>query len=356
MTAFKRRYLYVVSALTCILLLVGTFAYSSPKPMLPQDLIMEDIFKPGHGSTVGRVLLVQGPVVIMHKDMLRGYWAKKDLPLFKRDIIVTQEKGRIRFEMNDGSILTLGSRTKLVIDRSVYDVKKKSRFSFFRLALGKARFWAKKLMDFRHSRFKVRTPTAVVGVRGSDFIVKTTPTLTEVTALEDTKLEVVSLAFPEAKPIVATDFERTLIEEGALPTEVEIVEPEEIEGMKKEFIVTPEVVEPEEKLKLKKEEVAKKPVKPVKPEERLKEEEVPKEPVKPVGQVLVSEDELVTPQDPGTQEELEEPIAPDIIEQEETSSQEEEVTEEVEEVEESVAEEVIIQELPDFPGTPLYHE
>ena len=165
MTASKRRFLYVVSALTSILLLVSTFAYSSPKPMLPQDLIIEDIFKPGHGSPVGCVLLVQGPVVIMHKDMLRGYRAKKDLPLFKRDIIVTQEKGRIRFEMNDGSILTLGSRTKLKIDRSVYNVKKKSRFSFFRLALGKARFWAKKLMDFKHSRFKVRTPTAVVGVK-----------------------------------------------------------------------------------------------------------------------------------------------------------------------------------------------
>jgi len=331
MTASKRRSLYVVSALTSILLLVSAFAYSSPKPMLPQDLIIEDIFKPGYGSPVGHVALVQGNVVIMHKDKLRGYRAKKDLPLFKRDIIVTQEKGRIRFEMNDESILTLGSRTKLVIDRSVYDVKKKSRFSFFRLALGKARFWAKKLMDFKHSRFKVRTPTAVVGVRGSDFIIKTTPTLTEVTALEETKLEVVSLAFPEAKPMVANDFERTVIEEGALPTDVEIVEPEEIEEMKKEFLVTPEVVEPEEK---------------------LKEEEAPKEPVKPVEQVLVSEDELVTPEDPGAPEELEEPIAPDIVEQEETSSQEEEIIEQVEDVEESVAEEGIIEELPEFPETP----
>jgi hypothetical protein len=330
MTASKKRSLYVVFALTSILLLVSAFAYSSPKPMLPQDLIIEDIFKPGHGSPVGHVALVQGNVVIMHKDKLRGYRAKKDLPLFKRDIIVTQEKGRIRFEMNDGSILTLGSGTKLVIDRSVYNVKKKSRFSFFRLALGKARFWAKKLMDFKHSRFKVRTATAVVGVRGSDFIIKTTPTLTEVTALEETKLEVVSLAFPEAKPMVANDFERTVIEEGALPTEVEIVEPEEIEEMKKEFIVTPEVVEPEEKLK------------------KVK----PKEPVKPVEEVLVSEDELVTPEDPGTPEELEEPIEPDIVEQEEISSQEEDIIEQVEEIEESVAEEEGIEELPDFPETP----
>jgi hypothetical protein len=330
MTASKRRFLYVVSALMSILLLGSTFAYSSPESMLPKDLIIEDIFKPGYGSPVGHVLLVQGNVVIMHKDKLRGYRAKKDLPLFKRDIIVTQEKGRIRFEMNDGSILTLGSITKLVIDRSVYDAKKKSRFSFFRLALGKARFWAKKLVDLRYSKFKVRTPTAVVGVRGSDFIIKTTAKLTEVTALEETVLEVVSLAFPDVKPMLVTDFERTIVEEGALPTDVEIVEPEEIEEMKKEFIVTPEVVEPEEKLK----------------------EVKPKEPVKPVEQVLVPEEELVTPEDPGAPEDLIEPIVPDIVEQEETSSQEKGIIEQVEEIEESVAEKEGIEELPDFPETP----
>jgi len=299
--------------------------------MLPQGLIIEDIFKPGYGSSVGRILVVQGNVVIMHKNKLRGYRAKKDLPLFKRDIIVTQEKGRIRFEMNDGSILTMGSSTKLVIDRSVYDVKKKSRFSFFRLALGKARFLAKKLVDLRYSKFKVRTPTAVVGVRGSDFIIKTTAKLTEVTALEKTVLEVVSLAFPEVKPMVVTQFEQTAVEEGALPIEPKIVTPEKIEEMKKEFIVTPDVVEPEQK---------------------LKEEEAPKEPVKPVEQVLVPEEDLVTPEDPGAPEDLIGPIVFDIVEQEEKSSQEEEIIEQVSEIEESVAEEGMIEELPDFPGTP----
>jgi len=331
MTALKKRSLYyVVSVLTTFLLLGSAFAYNSTESMLPQGLVIEDMFQPGYGSPVGRVLVVQGNVVIMHKDMLRGYRAKKDLPLFKRDIIVTQKKGRIRFEMNDGSLLTLGSSTKLVIDRSVYDVKKKSRSSFFRLALGKARFWAKKLMDFKHSRFKVRTPTAVLGVRGSDFIVKATLKLTEVTALEKTVLEVVSLAFPEAKPMVVKDFEQTTIEEGALPTDVTIVTPEKIEEMKKDFIVTPDVVEPEEKLKAVKQ----------------------KEPVKPVEKIFVPEEDLVTPEDPGALEDLIGSIVFDIIEKEEISSQEEEVIEQASEIEESVAEEGIFDNLPEFPQTP----
>jgi hypothetical protein len=331
MTALKKRSLYyVVSVLTTFLLLGSAFAYNSTESMLPQGLIIEDVFQPGYGSPVGRVLVVQGNVVIMHKDMLRGYRAKKDLPLFKRDIIVTQKKGRIHFEMNDGSTLTLGSSTKLVIDRSMYDTKKKSRSSFFRLALGKARFWAKKLMDFKHSRFKVRTPTAVVGVRGSDFIVKATLKLTEVTALDKTVLKVVSLAFPEIKPMVVTEFEQTVVEEGAIPADVKIIAPEEIEEMKKDFIVTPDVTEPEEKLK------------------KLKQ----KEPVKPLETILIPEEDLVKPEDPGALEYLIGPVVPDIIEKEEVSSQEEEIIEQASEIEESIAEEGIFDNLPEFPQTP----
>jgi len=108
------------------------------------------------------------------------------------------------------------------------------------------------------------------------------------------------------------------------------VKPEEIEEMKKEFIVTPDVVEPEEKLK------------------GIK----PKEPVTPVEKVLVSEEDLVTPKDPGAPEDLIGPIVPDIVEKEEISGQEEGIVEQVSEIEESVAEEGIIEELPDFPQTP----
>ena len=67
---------------------------------------------------------------------------------------------------------------------------------------------------------------------------------------------------------------------------------------------------------------------------------------------MVSEDELVTPEDPGAPEDLIGPIPLDIVEQEETSSQEEEIIEQVEDIEESVAEEESIEELPEFPETP----
>jgi hypothetical protein len=113
------------------------------------------------------------------------------------------------------------------------------------MALGRGRFLVRKLFDLNRSRFSVKTPTAVVGVRGSDFIIRTTPKVTEVTALEKTRLEVMSLAAPEVKPMLVTDFERTTVEIGAPPSNVETVAPEEIEQIKSEFTVGPGSIESE---------------------------------------------------------------------------------------------------------------
>lgn len=215
-------------------------------------------FRPGLGNPIGSVLLVQGKVVIMHSDKSRGYWAKKSLPLFKGDTINALERGRVRFKLNDGSIMIMGSKTKMVLNRSIYNQREKRRASFLGLRAGKVRFWVKKIFGFRHSEFKVKTPTAIVGMRGSDFVIRVTPRVTEVTTFEDTRLEVVSLAAPEAAPTLLEGLERTVVRENALPTEVERVRPEEAEAMKRELSFTPETADQEGKPKKEEKEEKKK--------------------------------------------------------------------------------------------------
>lgn len=202
---------------------------------LPEGLMMREVFKPGIGSPVGKILLVQGEVVIMHAEQKDGYWARKDLPLFKGDILVTQPKGRVRLGLIDESILTLGSDTKIEINESLYSHKKKSRFSFIRMSLGKARFFIKKLMNLKRSRFKVRTATAVIGVRGTEFIVIDEPGRTIVYAIKD-PIEVASLAAPE-KVVQLLDSEKTTVLEGQLPTDPIRVDPSEFEALDKFFII-----------------------------------------------------------------------------------------------------------------------
>jgi hypothetical protein len=91
------------------------------------------------------------------------------------------------------------------VNRSVFDPAKKSRVSFLSTSLGKARFLVKKIADFKRSEFKVKTPTAVCGIRGSDFLTSVTAEGTEITALSKTVLEVRRLARPEKKPVILRD-------------------------------------------------------------------------------------------------------------------------------------------------------
>jgi hypothetical protein len=201
---------------------------------------MEEGFQQGIGFPVGRVLLVQGEVVIIHAEGVKAYKAKKNLPLYKGDIIITKSEGRIRLTLKDESILTLAPNTRLELNESVYDAKKKSRFSFLKMVMGKTRFVVKKTINFKRSEYKIKTPTAVVGVRGSDFIIVARSDRTEVTAFEDTVLEVVSLAYPGAAPIILKAYQKTMVEEGKLPTPPEDVSLEEAEQMKQDFIFSSE--------------------------------------------------------------------------------------------------------------------
>lgn len=228
MGILKRKSIWVLCAMIAFGIAGGAIAAT---PDLPKDLVMKDTFKPGYGSPIGKFRTVQGKVIVMHANLEEGYWAKKRMPLFKGDIIVTQKKSRANFVMNDKSIISLSSNTKLTLTKSIYDEKKKRRSSFLGLSLGKARFIVSKLLSFKRREFKVKTVTAVCGVRGSDFIIVATDNFTEVTALEDTKLTVVSLAKLDAPPVIVQDFERTGVEMGQVPYETVIVPPEEIQTL-----------------------------------------------------------------------------------------------------------------------------
>lgn len=214
--------LFFISMLFLLIPGAETFAES----LLPENLVIENEFQPGLGTPVGEVTLRRGKVVIIHENEKdRGYYAKKDLPLFKKDTIITLKKGRIRFRLNDGSILTLGSETKLMITQSIYDPNTATRSSFIDMITGKARFFIRKITSFKTQDFKVKTQTAVVGVRGSEYIIHATEDRTQVITMQDTDLNVFSLSALD-RPVRVSDFEQTIIEKGKMPLPPQRISPE----------------------------------------------------------------------------------------------------------------------------------
>jgi hypothetical protein len=196
-------------------------------------------FEPGFGSPVGRFLKAVGEVIIVHEEISQGYWATEALPLFAGDAIYTLDQGSAELELNDGSIITMTELSRLTINQSVFDPDQKIRSTFLNMSLGKIRFWVIKLLGYNRSEFKVKTPTAICGVRGSEFIIVATAEWSEITALEDTQLEVVSLFALDAPPIVITDFTRSIVEEGLEPTPPAAVSPEELQQLREEVSTDP---------------------------------------------------------------------------------------------------------------------
>jgi|GEM_PF-1324513 len=367
------------------------FDRKADETMLPQNLAITDHFSPGFGHPVGRVFLVQGKAVIIHDDGLQGYWARKNLPIFKGDTIVTQDRGRIQIQLNDKSMVTLASRTKLVINESVFDEARGSRFAFLKMNLGKARFFVTSLLGrWQRSRFTVKTYTAVVGVRGSDFIVRADEKMTEVTALEGTKLDVLSSSFPEAEPSMVMDFERVIVSHGDLPSEIERVTAPEIESMKREFRFGPVGSEREQTVEATHDKAGKEkggdrtPGGKVQagagesretksgarsgestdgqPQEifgegtTIEENTGTEGPLQEEGvhldePVLVSRDDLVQPEGAEELQTFEAPASSELLEVQEINSQQENVAEQQEIYEEDVVNEER-KELPPFPGTP----
>jgi hypothetical protein len=334
MRASKRITICVLGAVLVLLLT----ANASLGYLLPEGLVMEDVFQPGYGHPVGKVQMVQGEAVILHEGEMLGYWAEKDLPLFKGDAIVTKDNGRIRFKLNDKSEIILSSGTKLTITQSVYDLKNKTRSSFINMAIGKAKFWAKKFADFKHSQFKVKSMTAIIGVRGSEWIEVVTEDSTRVITGPDTMLEVIPLVAPGEAPTVLENFQETTIEEGRLPSEVETITPEEYDQLQEPFEMSEEGVA-----------VSAQPEAQKQAEEKAAEQAG----VSAVtGEVLVPDQELVYPAALKEQEIAAETLTPEIIEQQQVSEQIAEFAEQQNEILQQQSEDTGIQEMPSFPGTP----
>lgn len=181
--------------------------YSVPD-ILPPGVQVQAEYAPGPGEPVGALDMVQNSVWIIHADAPgKAYPAMKERAVYQGDTIITGEQAACVVALNDQSSLSLGAITRLVIDRSVYDPAKNRRDSFFSMLWGKVRCVVRKIASTGEEDFKVNTPMATLGVRGSDFVVALVPPA-ELERLQQTsfldRLELVQTAYAAMPDELAT--------------------------------------------------------------------------------------------------------------------------------------------------------
>ncbi len=139
------------------------------EPLLPVDVRITDGFKPGNGIPVGAVQMIHGTVLVFHKGSKIAYRLEGKMPIFRGDTLVSEIDSRVTLLMSDKSALTLTARSKLLIDKSFYDlgIKTNTRDTKLQLLFGRLRAIVSKITG--DSDYTITTPTAVAGVRGTDF-------------------------------------------------------------------------------------------------------------------------------------------------------------------------------------------
>lgn len=97
--------------------------------------------------------------------------ATKGSGIVKNDTVSTSSAGRFKITFLDATTVNITENSKLVIDDFVYDGGNKSKGKIgLKIALGTVRYASGNLAKGNPGGVNIKTPTATIGVRGTDFV------------------------------------------------------------------------------------------------------------------------------------------------------------------------------------------
>jgi hypothetical protein len=91
------------------------------------------------------------------------------------DVVVTGADGSVGVTFNDNSLLSVGPDSRLVIDRFAFDATTHKGAFQASLERGTLAGVSGKIAKQSPDAMKVRTPAALLGVRGTEFVIRTEP-------------------------------------------------------------------------------------------------------------------------------------------------------------------------------------
>jgi hypothetical protein len=127
----------------------------------------------GAASDVGRVKVVRGTVAIERGGGRLP--ATVGLGLQEGDVIVTGRDGAAGITFNDDSLLSVGPDSVLSVDAFAFDATTHAGRFDTSLRQGTLAAVSGKIARGSPDAMKVRTPATILGVRGTEFVVRVAP-------------------------------------------------------------------------------------------------------------------------------------------------------------------------------------
>jgi hypothetical protein len=145
-------------------------AHAGGLPPELENLRIKDGFIPSQSKKVGLIRLIKDgeKLVVVHRPKQEAYYAREGNAVYENDALYTLDC-RCRLEFEDKNVIIMAPETHLDIDEvsaSFFAGKKKSLFGMTR---GKAVIYALRLFGYREVQAVLKTPHAMIGVRGTKF-------------------------------------------------------------------------------------------------------------------------------------------------------------------------------------------
>ena len=123
---------------------------------------------PVRSESIGGVTLSKGNSIIDRKDGEKDVKVEKNLDIFSYDTVKTG-KGQVAIEFLDETRVDITQHSKLIIDDFVYDPNSKTGKLSLKATLGTVRYASGQIAKNSAQNISIKTPTATVSVRGTDF-------------------------------------------------------------------------------------------------------------------------------------------------------------------------------------------
>ena len=121
-----------------------------------------------NATEIGEISELRGNGEISRKDSTDSLIAELASDIFSFDTVKTGN-GRMAVEFLDSTILKLTEHSRVVIDEYIFDPDPSKSKLALKMASGTARFITGKLGKIDKKNISIRTPSATIGIRGTDF-------------------------------------------------------------------------------------------------------------------------------------------------------------------------------------------
>lgn len=133
-------------------------------------LLLLGVATAGIAADVGEIKVVKGSAHI--ERGAERLAARPGMPVQQSDKVLTGADGTVGITLSDNSLLSIGPDSQFAIDRYVFDSTTHAGRFDSTLAKGTLAVISGKMVKQSPESMKVRTPSSIMGVRGTEFVVK----------------------------------------------------------------------------------------------------------------------------------------------------------------------------------------